>query len=312
MASYKREVPQINQLFTMLGQHREGGMARANQPRTTDLYDIGDPFINEYLGGSQKGGYGRVGGYEIVLVFGSTGVNKSTFTTQMIINPALSGKKIAYYSLEDDVDDLYHRLWLQTNGLVDKFDSNQNLMEKLETHIFVAPESDGYTLEQMASQVEGMFMMGVDIVVIDPLQFIFEASVVEAQETEFNRQRLFMRQINNLMKRATRSQGKSKTIVLVSHTNKGKHDDPMDTIMGSGANKQVPTKIIQIARNKDGGRFIQMHKSRFTEHRFGGHPIELDKDHMLIRTALPPTGEDPIKWVDTELRHKAWQGGKDR
>lgn len=302
--------PEINNLFTFLFQHKEGGMKRALQPRETSLYSVGDPFINEYLGGSQKGGFGREGGYEIVLVFGGTGENKSTFATQMILHPALDGKQIAYYSLEDDVDDLWARIYYQVGGLTEKFEDRTPIMEEISKHIYVAPESAGYTLSQMSEQIEGMFLMGCDIVVVDPLQFVFEASVVESTETEFNRQRLFMRQINNIMKSTARSTGKSKTIILVSHTNKGKFDNAIDTIMGSGANKQVPTKIIQIARTKEGARYLQLHKSRFTEHRFGGHPIELDKDTMLLRTALPPTGEDPVKWVDQELRHRAWMGRK--
>lgn len=303
---------QINNLFTLLTQHKESGLARAMQPRVTDLYSVGDPYINEYIGGTAKGGYGREAGYEIVLIFAGTGENKSTFATQMIIQPALSGARIAYYSLEDDVDDLYARLWLQTRGMVGKFENNQPLLDKIANNIMVAPESDGYTLEQMAHQIESLFMAGIDIVVVDPLQFIFEASIEESNETENNRQRKFMRQINNVMKRATRETKKAKTIIIVSHTNKSKFDNPIDTIMGSSANKQVPTKIIQLVRTKEGARYMQMFKSRFTEHRFGGHPIELDKDSMLLHTALPTTGEDIDQWVNTELRHKAWMGGKDR
>lgn len=307
-----REKGEINNLFTLLSQHKESGLERARQPRVTSLYSTGDPYINEYMGGSKKGGYGREKGYEIVLIFAGTGENKSTFATQMIIQPALSGARIAYYSLEDDVDDLYARLWLQTSGMTGRFGDNQELLDKISSQIMVAPESDGYTLDQMATQIEKLFLTGIDIVVVDPLQFIFEASIDEKADTEFNRQRKFMRQLNNLMKRTARETGKSKTIIIVSHTNKGKFDNAIDTIMGSGANKQVPTKIIQLVRNKEGGRYMQMFKSRFTEHRFGAHPIELDKESMLLHTALPMTDENVEEWVNRELRHKQWVGGKDR
>lgn len=304
MATKKQE-PSISQAFTLLGQHHDLGMKTVSRPRRTDAYTTGDPMIDEYIGG----GYGRKdGGYEIVMIFGGTGVSKSTFASQLVIHPALQGKRIAYYSLEDDPADLWARFYYQASGLKsNKFESSEALMKQLETSIMIAPESDGYTLEQMSTQIEQLFDMGIDIIVIDPLQFIFEASVVEKTETEFNRQRLFMRQINNLVKRASRKTGQGKTIILVSHTNKGKFDDPIDTIMGSGANKQVPTKIIQIFRDKDGLRFLRMVKSRFTAHRVGTHQIDLDPHTMLLSTPPAPPGERPDDWWK-QVR-KGWDRG---
>ena len=270
----------LNHLYTLLYQHEEEGKKALTLPRVTDEHSTGDAMIDEYLGG----GYGRKENYEIVLIFGGTGVSKSTFTTQMIIDPALKGRQIAYFSLEDDVTDLYTRLFYQISGIAGKFGNVDEMMKTVTQNIMVAPESDGYTLGEMSSEVEKLFNMGIDIIVIDPLQFIFEASVVEKSETEFNRQRLFMRQINNLIKRAVKQSGRSKTIILVSHTNKGKFDDAIDTIMGSGAIKQVPTKIVQVVRDKDGGRFLRLHKTRFTRHRIGNHEVTLDTQSMLIRT----------------------------
>lgn len=299
--------PKINQAFTLLVQHEEEGKKVVNLPRLTNAYTTSDWMIDEYIGG----GYGRLdGGYEIVLIFAGTGMNKSTFASQMIIDPALQGKRIAYYSLEDDPADLWARLYLQVGGLKgNKFESTDEMMRKVTKQIMIAPDSDGYTLEQMAVQIEQLFDMGVDIIVIDPLQFIFEASVVEKTETEYNRQRLFMRQVNNLVKRASRKRGQGKTIIFVSHTNKGKFDDSIDTIMGSGANKQVPTKILQLQRDKDGHRFINMVKSRFTKHRVGKHEVVLDPETMLIRTAPLPIQEinRPERWWN-EVR-KGWDRG---
>lgn len=228
--------------------------------------------------------------------------NKSTFTTQLILNPALKGKQIAIFALEDDVVDVYTRIRRQSLSFgAGKFDDPMVAMRKISKSIWMAPDSDGYTLEAMALEIESLFTTGTDIVVVDPLQFIFEASVVEKTETEFNRQRLFMRQINNMMKRVARETGKSKTIILVSHTNKGRYESAMDNIMGSGANKQVPTKIIQVYRDKDGFKFIRLHKSRFTQHRFGSHPLELDPNTMTFHTIACPPDRSPEDWAN-EIR----------
>lgn len=266
----------------------------------TNIHSTGDAMIDEYLGG----GYGRPNGYEILMIFGDTGVNKSTLATQFIVDPARKGKSVAYFSLEDDPSDLYTRLYRQMSASVDKFSDATEITNQIGMNIMVAPESDGYTLEQMAAEVEALFDTGTDIVVIDPLQFIFEASVVEKTETEFNRQRLFMRKINNVMKRAVVTSGTDKTLILVSHTNKGSYDNPLDNIMGSGANKQVPTKIIQVGRNSDGTRFVRLCKSRFTEHRFGSHQVVLDKEHMMLRTlaGTEPGWKDQVReaWARSE------------
>lgn len=224
--------------------------------------------------------------------------NKSTFSTQMILQPAMAGKRVTLFALEDDVTDVYSRIRRQSSRYAQsRFADPLEAMRKISTNVMMAPDSDGYTLEAMAIEIEGVFRTGTDIVVVDPLQFIFEASVVEKTETEFNRQRLFMRQINNMMKRVARETGKSKTIILVSHTNKGRYDSPLDNIMGSGANKQVPTKIIQVYRDECGRKFLRLHKSRFTQHRFGPHPVELDSETMTFHTIPCPDGTKPDDWA---------------
>lgn len=224
--------------------------------------------------------------------------NKSTFTTQMILQPALRGKRVTIFALEDDVTDVYSRIRRQSAKFgTSKFDNPIELIRKVSKNIIIAPESDGYTLEEMAREIESMFKTGSDIIVVDPLQFIFEASVVEKTETEFNRQRLFMRQINNMMKRVARETGKSKTIILVSHTNKGRYESALDNIMGSGANKQVPTKIIQVYRDDNGQKFLRLHKTRFTQHRFGAHPVELDTETMTFHTITTPPDRKPEEWI---------------
>lgn len=296
--------PVINNLFDPILKFKAEAVRSMGEPRVTDLYSTGDKMIDEYFGG----GYGRKGGkYEIVLIFGGTGVNKSTFATQLAVMAAIHGARVGYYSLEDERVDLCARIMRQLSGIATKFDSPERLYDQISPLISIAPDCDGYTLEMLAEQVEKLFLSGIDLVVIDPLQFVFEASVDERPDTEFNRQRKFMRQINNVMKRSAGQTGKSKTLIIVSHTNKGKFDDPIDTIMGSGANKQVPTKIVQISR-EGSIRHLNLVKTRFTQHRVGRHEITLDNEHMLIHTAPPPPDKayqrNPSAWYD-QVR-KGW------
>lgn len=253
----------------------------------TDLYSTGDQILDEYLGNSFTGGYGRKDGYEIITIFGDTGMNKSTFATSMILDPASKGTQIAYFALEDDPKDVVRRIMIQC-------DMNEERVRKITNSILFMPESDGYTLDAMAEAIEKIFDM-VDIIVIDPLQFIFEASVAEKGETEFNRQRLFMRRMNNLMKHT------NKTLIIVSHTGKGGGKDArtgVDRIIGSSAVAQVSTKVIEINRKEDGLQGIRLWKTRFTPYRFCGVQVRLD--NMVVRTVY--------ELSDLPQARKAWAG----
>lgn len=238
----------------------------------TELYTTGDPVIDEYLGESCLGGYGRKNGYEILTIFGATGMSKSTFATSMILPAAENGVQVGYFALEDDPKDVARRIYIQNEK------DAQRASKTLE-NIYFLPENSGYTLSQMAETIQETFKQ-VDIIVVDPIQFIFEASVEERGETEFNRQRLFMRQMNNVMK-AT-----NKTLILVSHTSKGgdtkNAKTGLDRIIGSSAIAQVSTKAIEINR-KDGVLGIRLWKSRFTPYRHAGIAIKLD--NMRVRYA---------------------------
>lgn len=237
----------------------------------TERYQVGVPLIDEYLGG----GYGRENGYEIVTIFGDTGQNKSTLATQMILKPASEGVPVAYLALEDDPEDVILRIERQLG-------ENSPLLEPALENISFMPENDGYTLDAMAKALEQMFNFW-DIVVVDPLQFVFEASVEENAHTEFNRQRLFMRQMNNVLKKV------NKTLILVSHTNKAgnardRAEAGMSKIIGSTAIQQVSTKVIEIGREKDGCRHLALHKSRFTPYRRVPLQVQLDTNRMTLGT----------------------------
>ena len=261
---------------------------KANQEwGKTELYSTGDAILDEYLGNSTKGGYGRKYAYEIITIFGDTGMNKSTFCTSMILNPASKGVPVAYFALEDDPKDVVTRIMRQA--------TSEEEMDKILDNIMFMPENDGYTLDMMADAIEEIFKVA-DIVVIDPLQFIFEASVAEKGETEFNRQRLFMRRMNNIMKHT------NKTLIIVSHTGKGGGKDSrtgVDRIIGSSAVAQVSTKVIEINRKEDGLHGIRLWKSRFTPYRYCGVQILLE--NMRVRTVYEPK--------DLPQARTLWSGG---
>lgn len=249
---------------------------------TTNLYSTGDAVIDEYLGNSPTGGFGRESGYEIVTIFGDTGRNKSTFATNLMIDPLMKGKTVVYMALEDDPKDVAARLHIM--GLEPS---------KLPGKLNFFKEQSGYTLSQMTEAITKYFEFA-DVILIDPLQFIYEASVTERGEAEFNRQRLFMREMNHLMKKT------NKVLVLVSHTNKsgGKDAPGMSHIIGSSAIAQVSTKVIEIGISKEGTRYIHMWKTRFSPHRRDDLAVKLGTD-MRFRYLY---ADDPT--AIKELRRK--------
>ena len=131
-----------------------------------------------------------------------------------------------------------------------------------------------------------------DVVTWLTAEYLYWKPVTEKGEAEFNRQRLFMREMNHLMKKT------NKVLILVSHTNKsgGKDAPGMSHIIGSSAIAQVSTKVIEIGISKDGTRFIHMWKSRFSPHRRDDLAVKLNADMRF--EALH--GDDPK--VIKELR----------
>lgn len=249
----------------------------------TELYSTGDKVMDVYLGNSTKGGFGRQHGYEIITIFGDTGRNKSTFATNFIIDPLKKGKTVVYMALEDDPKDVAARLIKMGED-----------PKKLPGKLLFFKEQSGYTLSEMSKSIEEIFQYA-DVVLIDPLQFIYEASVTEKGETEFNRQRLFMREMNCVMKKT------DKILIIVSHTNKSnKNDSPgLSHIMGSSAIAQASTKVIEIGLAKDGTRFIHCWKNRFV-------PIVLDDmaiklDNMRIKSMLD-SEKDKMEMINRWLR----------
>lgn len=243
----------------------------------TDLYSFGDGLIDEYMGG----GWGRCNGYELLCLFGNTGCNKSTFLSQMVITAAARGAEVAYMALEDEMYDVINRIDTQIS-VPGRPDDEEKLKKDILDKIDFSVENDGYTLDVLGNAIENLFCTH-DVVVIDPIQFVFEASIVEKPDSEYSRQRVFMRRLNNIMKKT------GKTLVFVSHTNKttskgGDYDDGMGRIQGSGALQQICTKVIEINRTQEGLRSLRLLKTRFTRHRRSPIQIVLHEDSMRLRT----------------------------
>lgn len=218
---------------------------------STSLYSTGDPVIDYYLGG----GYGTSTGYEIVTMWGGTGIGKSTMALAFTEEPLKAGKKVGYILLEDDPADTLNRLKVMVGDVEALYD----------WQLFFLKEQMDFTLESVLDTIEKSFKL-YDIIVLDHIQFVFEGSVMEKGETEFNRQRIFMRKLNKLVKEL------NKTIILICHINKDSTKGGMDKMIGSSAIPQASTKSIEVGRDKEGTMFLKLWKTRFTRFR----PEKLD------------------------------------
>lgn len=213
----------------------------------TNRFSTGDIVIDAYLGG----GYGRktndgTGGYEIITIFGETGSYKSTLATSFILDPLEKGATVCYFALEDSPADVVNRYKFMTG-------------QEPPANLMFLPDQRGYSLDQMLKAIEELFEI-VDIIVVDPLSFIFQNSVMLSKEEQFARQEIFMNGVNDIMKKV------NKTIIITSHVHKGVGEG-MDKILGSSAIQNVSTKVIQIGRDKEEQPFMRLWKTRFTKHR---------------------------------------------
>lgn len=227
----------------------------------TDRYSTGDIVIDAYLGG----GYGRKtnsdkGGYEIITIFGETGVGKSTLATSFVVDPIQKGVPVCYFALEDSQADVVNRYSFMTG-------------EEPPSNLLFLPDQRGYSLDQMKESLRQIFSI-VDIIVIDPLSFIFQNSVIVDKEEQFQRQEVFMNNVNDVMKEV------NKTIIITSHVNKGAGDG-MDKILGSSAIQNVSTKVVQVGRDKNQSQFIRLWKTRFTK--FRTSEIIVDTSTVRVR-----------------------------
>lgn len=234
----------------------------------TGLFFTGSKGLDEYLGG----GFGRPNGYEIVLLFGPTGIGKTTVALNMLLHTIKSNKKVGLLMLEDDMADIY----LKLESLL----GEKNIKAlQTNTNIQVLPEkalSASWRLDELLQYIEDWFtLFDNEVILLDHLQFAFEGAESVRGENEYIAQRVFMQKLNHLMKKV------KKTIILINHTNRSKGKG-LDRVIGSSAIAQASTKAIEIER--DGDDFtLTMHKSRFTPTPSKPFSMEL-KSNRLVGT----------------------------
>lgn len=238
------------QSFTERADELQGSFGR------TDLYSTGSAKLDEYLGG----GIGRKNnGYEMILLHAEPGVGKSLVGLNMMIDPIMKGVNVGLMILEDDPADVVNRLRMMTNGAIDGVDNV----------FFADDQSGGYTLDQAMDAIEAWFEV-CDVILLDHLEYLFVGAVGESERAQFQRQEIWMRKLNSLMK------DNGKTIVMIQHTNKG-NDEGMSRIKGSSAFAQTCSKVIAIKRGEGGSMMLMLQKTRFTPYRTSWIEVKVDR-----------------------------------
>lgn len=233
----------------------EADKLKATWGKTT-LYSSGDTLLDNYLGG----GFGRPDGYEIVLMYGDTGIGKSTVALNFLKPAIEANKKIGFLVLEDDGPDVYLRM----QNILPRETMKKYVFESDNLHFM--PQEDlvkSWNLDDLLALIEDWFTTrDLDLILLDHLQFAFEGAESIKGENEYIAQRIFMQKLNQLMKRV------KKTIILISHVNKTGTAKGMGKIVGSGAIAQAGTKIIEISDDQMEDTIrLYMRKSRFTPRR---------------------------------------------
>lgn len=219
----------------------------------TNLFSTGHEVLDVYLGG----GFGRPDGYEIVLLYGPTGVGKSTVALNFIAPAIIQGTKTGLLVLEDDMADVSLRL----SEILTQ--SEYRAMNENNTARCLPKDAltKSWTLDDLLQYIESWFVdEKIELILLDHLQFAFESAESLKGENEYIAQRIFMQKLNQLMKRV------KKTIILVSHVNKANGARGMDKVVGSGAIVQASTKVIEVKKDSVPDTIqLNMRKSRFTK-----------------------------------------------
>lgn len=219
----------------------------------TNLFTTGFEVLDNYLGG----GFGRPDGYEIVLLYGPTGVGKSTVALNMIAPAITQGVKTGLLVLEDDMADVSLRFSEILTPTEYKAMNQNNTARCLPKDAL----TKSWTLDDLLQYIESWFVdENIELILLDHLQFAFESAESIKGENEYIAQRIFMQKLNQLMKRV------KKTIILVSHVNKTGGAKGMNQVVGSGAIVQASTKVIEVKKDPSPDTIqINMRKSRFTK-----------------------------------------------
>lgn len=237
----------------------------------TDLYSTGQSVLDDYF----EGGYGRKDGYEIVLLYGPTGVGKSTVALNFLAPAIRDGIKVGLLVLEDDMADV-------SNRFSEIFTRSEYAKMNAANNVRCLPEDEmtkSWNLDDLLTYIKNWFDTGVEIILLDHLQFAFENADLTKGENEYIAQRIFMRKLNFLMKQC------KKTIILVSHVNKMAGAKGMNQIVGSSAISQAATKVISVteAKGMENTIYLELQKSRFTKK--PGHNYAMKMNNSRLEPA---------------------------
>lgn len=222
----------------LLKDFAEGAKRRRANGRKTDRFSTGVPALDSYLGG----GFGRNEGSEIVLLFGPTKVGKSRVALNFMRKAIADEKKVGLLVLEDDGEDVFNRFQ-------DMFGGTKRLMGK--NIYFTPPEhlEQPWKLVDLLKDIERLFVdEHLELILLDHLQFAFENAEAVKGENEYIAQRVFMRDLSQMMKKISKGKGNGKTMIIVSHVNKDGQAKGVGKIIGSSGIAAAATKIIGIER----------------------------------------------------------------
>ncbi len=266
----KTKKPRIGRQVLYAHDFRESAEKNKKTFGRTDMYQTYLPGLNQYLGG----GIGRPGNYEICVIYGDTGIGKSTVASNLMAKSMAEGKKIGMFLLEDQPDDFLNRLELMFGSEnYSRMMAQKNVRilcdEQLEEN-----ETEGWTLDNLADEVADWFadtLYGVDVIVLDPIQMAFDGAVTEAGQNKYDLQERFMRRMNRITKQYR------KTIIIVSHVNKTQNTG-LARIHGTSALAKAASKIIEVMQTQDMRNLeLLLRKSRHTRPRYQPYVVHINE-----------------------------------
>ena len=239
-------------------------------------------FFDDKLNEIFCGGLSKPNATNIILIYGASGVGKSLFSLNVIASAIREHKKFAHILLEDDPEESLIRL----RKIIPQKEID------VAPHILISGDniSVQFTQEEALELINDLYEnFNVDIIILDHIQFLFEATANGSQDNEWIRQRTFVQEINKVVKKY------KKTIVLISHVKKGA-DMSLDSTTGSNSIPQVATKAIAIYRNEQKNLCLRQEKSRYTKPYFEEIPIKFVNFRLMY-----DDGIDEQKVINDEL-----------
>lgn len=239
----------------------------------TDKYTTGNFELDKWLGG----GIGKEGAFEIVTIFAQPGIGKSTIALYMLVEQIRRGTPIGMVIAEDDLGEMAMRL---TSMFDSEEEANHYFLSNTKSRVMPPALIDNdYTLDDVEQWIRVMANNGVELFLVDNLQFIFDDAVISTKDGEQTAQRRFMKHIATLAKEL------KLTVILISHTNKDKFNKGMGKILGTSAIGQTATKVLEINRVESSDNLeITQHKNRYARKEY--EPIYVERDgYRILRIA---------------------------